>query len=116
MGTQGYVRFENEGAAQKAIDAVKAANEDKIVIKEKECEVKVIEGIEEKVPPKLGCVMHFKGCSTDTVREDLKAMFGEHEPIEWVDFERGETQGYIRFENEGAAQKAIDAVKAANED
>jgi len=71
---------------------------------------------EEKVPPKLGCVMHFKGCSTDTVREDLKAMFGEHEPIEWVDFERGETQGYVRFENEGAAQKAIDAVKAANED
>jgi len=70
----------------------------------------------EEVPPKVGCVLHFKGCSTETSREDLKALFGEHEPIEWVDFDRGETQGYVRFVNEGAAQKALDAVKAANDE
>jgi len=72
-------------------------------------------GEEAKVPPRLGSVLHFKGCSTETLREDFKELFGAHEPIEWVDFDKGDTQGYIRFENEGGAQKALDAVKAANE-
>lgn len=70
---------------------------------------------ESKEPPRLGSVLHFKGCSTDTKREDLKALFGDHEKIEWVDFEIGATQGYIRFEGEGVAQKALDAVKEAAE-
>jgi len=71
---------------------------------------------EEAVPSKLGCVLHFKGCGAETSREDLKTLFGEHETIEWVDFERGDTQGYIRFAAEGGAQRALDAVKSANED
>ena len=49
---------------------------------------------EEAVPSKLGCVLHFKGCGAETSREDLKTLFGEHETIEWVDFERGDTQVY----------------------
>jgi len=74
------------------------------------------ENKEETEPQKSGCVLHFKGCSTETSREDLKELFGEHEQIEWVDFSKGDTQGYVRFVNEGGAKKALDAVKAANED
>jgi len=70
----------------------------------------------EETPMKIGCVLHFKGCNTETMREDLKSVFGKNETIDWVDFERGETQGYIRFAEEGSAQKALDGVKAENED
>jgi len=70
----------------------------------------------EEAPMKIGCVLHFKGCNTETMREDLKSVFGKNETIDWVDFERGETQGYIRFAEEGSAKKALDGVKAENED
>jgi len=46
--TQGYVRFKNADSAKKVIEAVKEANDGKIVIKETEIEARVIEGIEEK--------------------------------------------------------------------
>ena len=42
--SQGYVRFTSEGAAQRAIDAVKGDNDGKIVIRDTETEVRVLEG------------------------------------------------------------------------
>ena len=41
---QGHIRFKNAGGAQKAIDAVKDANDGKIIIKDVESTVKVLEG------------------------------------------------------------------------
>jgi hypothetical protein len=41
---QGFIRFTTEGAAQKAIDAVKAANDGNIVIRDVKSEVRVLEG------------------------------------------------------------------------
>ena len=38
------MRFKEEGAAQKAIDAVKAANDGKVVIKGVEATVRILEG------------------------------------------------------------------------
>jgi len=73
------------------------------------------EGEEDTEPPRLGCVLHFKGCSNDTSREDLKTLFGEHGTVEWVDLNKGDVQGYIRFAEAGSAQPALDGVKAANE-
>ncbi|XP_065052382.1 lupus La protein-like [Rhopilema esculentum] len=63
-----------------------------------------------------GCVIYFNGAGEGTSREDLKALFGEHHEISWVDFNRNDTEGHVRFKEEGAAQKAIDAVKTANDD
>ena len=42
--SQGKIRFREEGAAQKAIDSLKKANDDKIVVKGVEAEVRVLEG------------------------------------------------------------------------
>jgi len=70
---------------------------------------------DKKFMKKPGCVFHFKGAGEGTSREDLKELFGEHAPIAWVDFNRGDTEGFIRFAEEGAAQKVIDAVKEAND-
>lgn len=70
---------------------------------------------EAKLKYNPGCVLSFENVGEQTSREDLKELFGPHEEIAWVDFARGETKGHIRFTNEGGAQKAIDAVKDAND-
>jgi len=70
----------------------------------------------EQEPKKLGCVLHFKGASEETAREDLKEVFGNlGEEVEWIDFSIGETQGYVRFKNADSAKKVIEAVKEAND-
>lgn len=65
---------------------------------------------------KTGCVIQFKGCGDSTSREDLKDLFGAHAPIAWVDFNRGETQGFIRFAEDDSAQKVMDSLKEKNGD
>lgn len=70
---------------------------------------------EEAVKYDSGCVVHFKNVGEQTSREDLKSLFGEHENIAWVDFARGDTEGFVRFSKEGGAQRAIDALKEAND-
>lgn len=72
------------------------------------------EGI--KLDRKTGAIMHFKNVPEGSFREDVKSLFQPHENVAWIDFNKGDTQGYIRFEEDGAAQKAIDAVKSANDD
>lgn len=68
-----------------------------------------------KIDRKEGAVIHFKNVEEGLPREDVKAIFQPHQNIEWIDFKRGDTEGYIRFEEENTAQKAIDAVKEAND-
>jgi len=68
-----------------------------------------------KIERKDGVVMHFKNVEEGLPREELKDLFGPHQSIAWVDFNKGDTQGFLRFEEAGAAQKAIDAIKEAND-
>ncbi|XP_072033516.1 lupus La protein homolog [Amphiura filiformis] len=63
-----------------------------------------------------GCVMHFTGVSDQTSREDLKELFGQYGTISWVDFERGQTEGCVRFDEETKAASVIEKAKAANDD
>lgn len=72
-------------------------------------------GDEETLKYEIGCVLHFKNVGEQTSREDLKSLFGEHEEIAWVDFNRGATEGFVRFSKEGAAQRVLDALKAKND-
>ncbi|XP_047139286.1 lupus La protein homolog A isoform X1 [Hydra vulgaris] len=69
-----------------------------------------------KLDIKPGAVLHFKGVGEETNREILKELFGQHHQIAWVDFEKGDTEGFIRFQDEHAAQNAIDSVKNANDE
>jgi len=64
---------------------------------------------------KTGAIMHFQNVPEGSFREDVKGVFQPHENVAWIDFNKGDTQGYIRFEDDNAAQKAIDAVKSAND-
>ncbi|OIT40055.1 PREDICTED: la protein 1 [Nicotiana attenuata] len=49
------------------------------------------------------------------MREDLKSVFQKFGTVKFVDFTIGSESGYIRFENEGAAQKARAAGVLAEE-
>lgn len=89
----------------------------KVEREEKEKQRKAAKEAEEEAKLNFhkGCVLHFEGGGEQTSREDIKELFGPHEDIAWVDFSKGETEGYVRFNQEGGAQRAIDAVKAAND-
>jgi len=53
---------------------------------------------EEKEEPIIeGCVLGFKGVPDDTSREDFKEAFGKYADVSWVDFQRGDTSGEVRF-------------------
>jgi len=61
----------------------------------------------------LGCVLKFEGLADDTTREDIKEKLNPIQEVKWVDFQRGDTGGEVRFEEAGSAIK----VKAkADED
>ncbi|EGD77348.1 hypothetical protein PTSG_08444 [Salpingoeca rosetta] len=57
------------------------------------------------------CVVHLAGVPDDTSREDLKDVFEEFGEVAWVDFARGETQGYVRYKTSGSAAAAVKAVQ-----
>ncbi|XP_077997232.1 lupus La protein homolog [Glandiceps talaboti] len=61
-----------------------------------------------------GCILYFSGATDQTSREDLHAVFDKHGNVRWIDFTRGETEGYIRFDG-GEAQSALDKVKEGND-
>ena len=50
-----------------------------------------------------GCVLGFKGVPDDTSREDFKEAFGKFADVSWVDFQRGDTSGEVRFSGPDAA-------------
>ncbi|KAK3747310.1 hypothetical protein QZH41_016947, partial [Actinostola sp. cb2023] len=118
-----FVEFSNQEEAKKVMAVEKLTFKDEELIKkfrdqmdrEKVKKEKLDKEEEEEVTFPTGSVLHFKGVGEQTSREDLKELFSAHEEIEWVDFSREETEGYVRFANEGAAQRAIDAIKAAND-
>ena len=70
---------------------------------------------EENTLPK-GAVLAVKGFKPDTMREDIKAMLKEeydvaNETIAFVDFEKGQTEGYVRFGEADAATKLAAKIK-----
>eukprot|EP01147_Barroeca_monosierra_P003996 gene3997-6446_t len=59
-------------------------------------------------------VLRFVGVPPETSREDLKDVFEEFGEIAWIDFSRGETEGFIRYGGDGAAPAAVKAVSERN--
>ncbi|XP_028417414.1 lupus La protein homolog B-like [Dendronephthya gigantea] len=63
-----------------------------------------------------GRVIHFAGAGDQTTREDIKETFSlETYKVRWVDFSIGDKEGFIRYENDGDAEKALKAVLEKNE-
>eukprot|EP00039_Didymoeca_costata_P016239 m.287319 g.287319 ORF g.287319 m.287319 type:complete len:353 (-) comp16362_c1_seq4:290-1348(-) len=72
---------------------------------------------EEKIEYEKGCIMAFSGVGEGTSREDIKEVLGKHGEVQWVDFQRGDTNGEVRFAKPEAAvvkqkmEEAKDTIK-----
>lgn len=62
----------------------------------------------------LGAVLHLKGLSGDNSRESLKELFDNYARVKYVDYSKGQTEGYVRFSEENEAKVALDKFKEAN--
>lgn len=60
-----------------------------------------------------GCVLAFEGVTDETSREDLKEIFEKHGTVSWIDFQRGDSAGEIRFAAAGEAIKVKEAYESA---
>ncbi|CAB3989918.1 la homolog, partial [Paramuricea clavata] len=63
-----------------------------------------------------GRVIHFSGAGDQTSREDIKEIFGvEGCTVKWVTFSKGDKEGFVRFTNDGGAEKSMKAVLEKND-
>uniref|UniRef100_T1IUN2 Uncharacterized protein n=1 Tax=Strigamia maritima TaxID=126957 RepID=T1IUN2_STRMM len=68
-----------------------------------------------KYEMKKGCILHLDGFKGDTSREDIKEVFDDHAKVAWVDFSRGDSEAWIRFQEEGMAAIALEKAKESND-
>jgi len=71
------------------------------------------EGKEEKSESNMpkGVLISLKEIGPDVTREIIKEVFGEFGTVAWVDFQRNDTEGLIRFEDAEITKKAAESKK-----
>ena len=57
-----------------------------------------------------GIVVHFDAVGGEASREDLNALCSRHGEVAFIDFQRGDTSGYVRFKEPEAASAALEAL------
>ena len=62
-----------------------------------------------------GAVMHLKGLGEGVTREAIKELFDTFAKIRWVDFEKGQSEAFVRFAEENKAKEALEAALKAGE-
>ncbi|CAG5124930.1 unnamed protein product [Candidula unifasciata] len=80
-------------------------------------EVEAETELEERVRQQMtkNAVLHLKGFSADTSREQVKKCFQPYADVGWVDFDKGATEGYIRLREPDSAGPTLEKAKAAND-
>jgi len=56
----------------------------------------------------LGAVLHLKGFNDEATRENIKAFFDEFAKVKYVDFSKGQLEGYVRFAEKDQAKVAFE--------
>jgi lupus La protein len=62
-----------------------------------------------------GAVLHLSKIPDDTTREDLKAVFEDYGKVCWAEFDKGDTEGKLRFDGENGAKDALEKLQAAKD-
>lgn len=70
----------------------------------------VAEAVVKEREVKQGLVLKFEGFGPDVSREDIKEVFEPYGEVSWVDFRRGDSEGYIRFAEADMVVAARDAM------
>ena len=58
----------------------------------------------------LGAILHVKNVPGDASRESLKELFDNHAKVKYVDFNKGQTEGFVRFSEENAAKQVLEKI------
>lgn len=62
-----------------------------------------------------GALLRITGIDKEVKREDIKEFFNSISKVHWVDFDTGDSEAIVRFEEEGQAQVAWDKAKEQGE-
>lgn len=62
-----------------------------------------------------GALLHLKGFADKSTREDIKNLLQDFGPIAWVDFNKGDTEGWVRYDQENKAKDVLEKLLAAND-
>jgi lupus La protein len=62
---------------------------------------------EQKVP---NAVLHLKGFNSEASRESIKEIFDNHSAVRWIDYVRGQPEGFIRFVEANSAKPTLEKV------
>lgn len=63
-----------------------------------------------------GAMLHIKGFSKETKREDIKNFLQDYGQIAWVDFNSGDTEGTVRYDEENQAADVLGKLTEAMTD
>lgn len=108
--TENSIKTENGIKSEDVVNDSGAAN-DAQVVKQEDVVKQEAKDVKPKREVKPGLILKFTGFGTEVSREDIREVFEEHGHVDWVDFNRGQTDGYIRFSKEGEAETARKAMQ-----
>ncbi len=57
-------------------------------------------------------MLHLKGFNEEATRENIKAFFDEFAKVKYVDFSKGQSEGYVRFAEKDHAKVALEKALA----
>ncbi|XP_066263519.1 lupus La protein-like isoform X2 [Branchiostoma lanceolatum] len=100
--------FKNEYFNMKLEEKKKKKEEEKRQLEEEtdQLEKKKAEEKQKDVEYTKGCILHFSGAPGDSVREEVSKVFQPFGDVKWIDFNKGDTKGTVRFSTPGAAAAA----------
>ncbi|KRZ93239.1 Lupus La -like protein A [Trichinella sp. T8] len=71
---------------------------------------------ENKVTRRKGVVLHVDNIPSRVNRHQLHALFSNYQPIEWIEFGRGDTKAKVRFQgDENAAQEVLTKIQSESD-
>ncbi|KAL1285032.1 Lupus La protein [Trichinella pseudospiralis] len=71
---------------------------------------------ENKVTRRKGVVLHVDNIPSRVNRHQLHALFSNYQPIEWIEFGRGDTKAKVRFQgDENVAQEVLTKIQSESD-
>jgi len=66
---------------------------------------------EDKIDLPKGSVLHFEGFGAETTRENIRESLPDEQKISFIDFNKGDEKGYVRFVSPEAAKEVLDKLE-----
>ncbi|XP_048776658.1 lupus La protein-like [Ostrea edulis] len=101
-----YFKEREDGKKQKKLEQLRRKKEDQ-QRRETEEQQKLVDSITK------GAVLHLTGIvSEELTMEDFRTLFNDYATVAWVDYEKGDSQAWIRFNEANTAKPTLEKVKA----